>query len=134
MKQKKSSKIFKTFFQKSSTNTTSSECPENSTNSKVLEDAGLSSTEKEFVTASNDAEKISENILTRYSENSNSRKSAISKELEDRSDKEIDIDDVEVNKNLMSKDAENIKNPISTAIEERDTVFLSLAKNRERQL
>ena len=56
--------------------------------------------------ALNDAEEISENMLTRSEESY--RKSAKSKELEDGYDKEIDIDDVEVNKNLMSKDAENM--------------------------
>ena len=85
---------------------TSSECPDSFANSEELEDAGSSLIEKEFVMALNDAEEISENMLTRSEESY--RKSAKSKELEDGYDKEIDIDDVEVNKNLMSKDAENM--------------------------
>ncbi|KAF5286467.1 hypothetical protein FQA39_LY16295 [Lamprigera yunnana] len=63
-----------------------------------------------------------------HSENSNTSKSATSEELEDGFDKEIDIDDVEVNKNLISKDAENIKNPICRAIKEHDIDLLELSK------
>lgn len=99
-----------------------------------MKDAGLSSTEKEFDMTSNDAEKITENILTRSSENSNSRKYATSEELEDGSDKEIDTDDVEVNKNLMSKDAENIKNLISRPIEEHDIGLLKFSGESGRAI
>lgn len=99
-----------------------------------MKDAGLSSTEKEFDMTSNDAEKITENILTSSSENSNSIKYATSEELEDGSDKEIDTDDVEVNKNLMSKDAENIKNLISRPIEEHDIGLLKFSGESGRAI
>ena len=114
----KSRKIIKTFFQKSSKNAASSECPLNSSSSKDLEGPWVKFNGKELFTASNDTEKISENLLTRSSENSNYRKFASSEESEDGSDKEIDIDDAEVSKNLMSKDTESIKKLISRAIEE----------------
>nr|XP_022912038.1 52 kDa repressor of the inhibitor of the protein kinase-like [Onthophagus taurus] len=69
-----------------------------------------SSTEKEFDTTSNDAEKITGNI-----ENSNSRKYATSEELEDGSDKEIDTDDVEIQNKLIKLCGNAVKSLILKA-------------------
>ncbi len=62
------------------------------------------------------------------SENSNSRKPPTSENLEDGCDKKIDIDDNEANINLISKNAENIENPISRAIEEHDIDLLKFSE------
>ncbi|KAK4883791.1 hypothetical protein RN001_000062 [Aquatica leii] len=119
----KSSKVFKTFFQKSSTSTTSSDNPKNSASARPqeLEDTGSSSSKNELVAASidGDAENFSDN----------SKIPAISEETEvgPEFDKEMKIDDVE-DKDLISENVQIIKCPIPKIIEEHDIGFLMFSE------
>ncbi|KAK4871993.1 hypothetical protein RN001_016117 [Aquatica leii] len=118
----KSSKVFKTFFQKWSTST-SSDNQKNSASArpKELEDTRSSSSKKELVAASVDGD--AENFSY------NSKILATSEETEGgpEFDKEMKIDDVE-DKDLISENVQIIKCPIPKIIEEHDIGFLMFSE------
>ncbi|KAK4876446.1 hypothetical protein RN001_012868 [Aquatica leii] len=119
----KSSKVFKTFFQKSNTSTSSSDNPENSASARPqeLEDTGSSSSNKELVAACIDGD--AEN----FSYNSKILATSEETEVGPEFDKEMKIDDVE-DKDLISENVQIIKCPIPKIIEEHDIGFLMFSE------
>ncbi|KAK4876553.1 hypothetical protein RN001_009059 [Aquatica leii] len=125
----KSSKVFKTFFQKSSTSTTSSDNPENfaSARPQELEDTESSLSKKELVAASIDGE--AEN----FSYNSKILATSEETEVGPEFDKEIKIDYVE-DKDLISENVQIIKCPIPKIIEEHDIGFLMFSEETRKAI